>query len=295
MRLVQPVPDFRRHRDIQARQHHGAVRQTGDNPQQPGHHRNTAGSAGRQHAERRRFRLPCLGLRIQERDLARSRVHQPFRRQPVRPGARHDLQEAQRRVPVLGELRVRRVGQPLGEVDLRPLGFVHQPGQFHRQLPRGIRAGGRAVGTPDRQDQPRKLGGATGGIDRRRQIERAGQGQRRLVQRPQRDNSRQQQRLSPRHAQKRLRQRPCRAPGRQQDQSAGDAVLGQAKRRLWTGIQPFRGDRVQKRYMRGNREKVHRAGPAISGHPRLSQVTIGRRVQHLFGVAQILGRGQVEP
>ena len=208
MRIIQRAPGVLGHGGVQARQHHRAVRQTGDHPQQSRHRRNAARGAGGQHPLDRRCRVPGGSLRVEQRDQARRRVHQALLGQPVRPASRDDVQELQRLRPVRGVGGIGGLGQPARQIDLRPLRLVHQCREFGGQRPGTIGGARRAVRAVHPQDQQRQRRQSLGRLHRRRQVERAGQRQRRLVEPAKRRDPRQ------KHAAARPRRAGTRRPAR---------------------------------------------------------------------------------
>ncbi len=229
---------LRPQRRVEAWQHHQARGQPRHREQQPRHRGDAARGAGRDHVMVGRRVAPGGLLGAQQGDLAGAGVHLAALREQRRPHARHDREEPGRHLPVLGEAHLHRVRQRLGEVDLGAVRLVEQPRQLGGQGPGAVGGARRPVAAVEPEDQPRQDREAMHRLDRRRQGQRAGERERRLVERAQRHDPRQQQRPAAGLAQERVGQRPRRAPCGQQHQGArqgqrvvagaGQAVLRQS-------------------------------------------------------------------
>ena len=181
-----------------------------------------------------------------------------------------------------GEPVVRGVGQARRKVNVGPLRLIHQRRQFDRQRPGAVRRAWRPVMALQPEDHLRQHRQTLRRLHRRRQVKRAGQRQRRLIQRAERHDPRQQQRLPAGDAQERVGQRARGAAGGQQDQPVGDRKGGGG------AVQPVCRHRVQERHMRRDGKQVHRAVP----RGRSAGLAQG---QDRFGVRQIGRGGQVKP
>ncbi len=278
MRIVQRSPGVLGHGGVQARQHDDAVRQTGDHPQQSRHRRNAARGAGSQHSLDRRCRIPGGSLRVEQGDQPCRRVHQALLGQPVRPASRDDVQELERLRPVRGEGGIGGLRQPARQIDLRPLRLVHQRREFGGQRPGTIGGARRAVRAVHPQDQQRQRRQSLRRLHRRRQVERAGQRQRRLVEPAKRRDPRQKQRSPARGAQERVGERAGGAPCRQQDQPSRHR-----QRVVARTAQPLGRQRVEERHTGRDGEQVQRVSPVES------------RLQDGLGLGQVRRRGEMEP
>ena len=129
-------------RDVEARQHDGAVRQRGDDLEQPRRGRNRAGRPGRDHRVRRALQPlggKPLGFTRHQRVAALDRRDEAIVGEIARPVLGDDLEELDRALPMRGEI-VRHDGIERGKIDLLRFDDIHQPREVGRET--GGLAGG---------------------------------------------------------------------------------------------------------------------------------------------------------
>ena len=112
-------------REIEARQHHGAVRQRGDGLEQPSRRRHRSRRSRRDHRVRRALGEP-LSFERHQLVAARDRRDEPFVGEVARPMLGHDLEELDRDLPMCGKI----LGHDLierGKIDFLAFDEVHKP------------------------------------------------------------------------------------------------------------------------------------------------------------------------
>ena len=129
MRSLQRRPGFGRRFQVEAGQHHRALRQPGDHRQQVGGGGDGAGGAGGDDGIGGRVFCPRPSLSIEQPVAALGGVQRFFVGQNAGPFLGQDFQELERLLPVFGE----GVGnQPVEPVECQPLGvdLIQKPGQL---------------------------------------------------------------------------------------------------------------------------------------------------------------------
>ena len=282
MGFVQRVPDAASRSQFEARQHHRPVRQAGDD----------AAAAARPPECRRWCRPPAPDRRAAR--PPRPRPARPAAPPGARPGSSaparpasagqargDDVQEFQRLRPMRGVGRVGRVRQPRRRdrsPPAPPRPSAPASSAASRQARSAVRGAPSApsiarISRRQRRQPLRRL-------DRGRQVERAGQRQRRLVQRAERGDPRQQQRPA-------VRARagtPRPAPGRRAASAAGSARA-----------RP-RADRPPQRRSHSAAMASRNGTPAgmVNRFSASSPVRRGR-LQDRLGLGQIGRRREMEP
>ena len=126
---------------VERRQHDGAVRQAGDHAQHLRHHGGAAHDAGDDHGRGRRRLLPCARLGQYQGLVALHLGDAALALEVRRPVLGDDLQEGQRRAPVLSVGLGDEAGHA-GRVDVLDLHRVHQTGKLAREPCRLCRRSG---------------------------------------------------------------------------------------------------------------------------------------------------------
>ena len=193
----------------------------------------------------------------------------PFSARQAGQACGDDAQELQRLRPVRGVGGVGGVRQGGGEVDFLAFRLVHQQGEFAGQEPGTVGGARGTLGAVlGQQDQPGERGEPLGRLDGGRQVERAGERQRCLVQGAQGGDAGEQERFSPGGAQEGLGEGARGAAGGQQDQAV------RALEGIGGALQPLGRDGVEQGDVRREGEEVHGVGWGI-----------------VFAVRMIHGRG----
>ncbi|ODN69362.1 hypothetical protein A6302_03346 [Methylobrevis pamukkalensis] len=232
---------------VEARQHHGALRQARDRGQQPGGGRDRAGRAGGDDRAGRPGGQP-VDQPLGEAATPLHRLDQAAFGEKRRPGGGGDVEEGQRQLPVGGVV----VGHETGEappVHLLGRRLVHQGEQIAGEVDRVGRRGGNADRHPVRRQfalrgepgapaghQPGHRQQPVGLADHRRQVE-VGQVHRKgvavLVDVADRPDSRKKRGLAAERVEEDAAQHPGGAPGRHQQGDGGErqriAVVGKPR------------------------------------------------------------------
>ena len=132
---------------VERREHDGAVRQTRDDAQHLSHDGGAAHHAGDDHGRGRRRLLPCPRLRQHQGLVALHLGDAALALEVRRPVLGDDLQECERRAPVLG-VGLGDEASHAGGIDVLDLHGVHQAGKLAREPRRLCRrtGSGRDIG-----------------------------------------------------------------------------------------------------------------------------------------------------
>ncbi len=244
------------HLPIEPGQDHPAPFQPRDHAEQRRHGRKLTEAPRRPDRMHGRRLRPGSGLGFEQRHLPRGRIDQPLPGEPSGPCLRHDAEKVERGLPVRRELGGHHARKRCAKIDLRPLGLVLQMRKLGRQSPGAVRPPGRPARPSGGQNESAQHRKPLGRTHRGREIQRTGKRKRRLVQRPERGNARQQHRPPAARAQERFGQRPRRSPCRQQDQPLrGPDRIAPARPK------PCFGNAVEERASRRQRKEIHRLLP----------------------------------